>query len=110
MAADQFIFAFVESWTPLPSRFEVSEKLGIVEGADVGAVVGAPHLRDHLGNLRIAAKNGANAVSDIRRLLERDVLLHGGANPKIALFQRWHELAAHELEEHKGRDQRRRSR
>ena len=104
--ADQFIFVFVELGTPLCGRFKVGQELGIVEGADVGAVVRASHLRDHLSNLRIAAQDSANAIGDIRRLLEGDVLLHGGADPEIALFQRRHELAANEFEEDEGCDQR----
>ena len=86
MAADQFIFVSMELWTPLCGRFKVGQELDIVEGADVGAVVGASHLRDHLCYLRVAAQDCANAVGDSPRLLKGDVLLHGRRGSRDCLL------------------------
>ena len=102
---DQLIFIAVELQDAIRGGLEVGEKFDVVEGADVGAVVGAAHLRDDLRDFRIGAEGGTNVVGQFLRGLEGDVLLHVGADPEIAFFEGGHEFAADEVEENAGSDE-----
>ncbi len=87
-----------EAGTPVFLRLEGDGDFDVVEGGDVGAVVGAAHLRDGLGDLGGLGDDGADLVGEVGGGVEGDVLREGGANPEVAFFERGHELAADEDE------------
>ena len=76
--------------------FQRNHELDVVEGRDVGAVVWAAQLRDHLRDVGIAEQDFADVVGHFCGGFEGDVLRQRGAHPEISFFELGHEFAAEE--------------
>src|SRR4029077_5980688 len=74
----------------------------VVEGGDVGAVVGASRLRDNLRDHRETEENFTDVVSQLCARLKGNILGKSGAKPQVAFLEFGHELAAEECAESQG--------